>query len=225
MGDLASLAEVHQVARSFLERNRPLHLLVNNAGVFNLKREITTDGYEQMFAVNHLAHFLLTNVLLDRIKASSPARIVNVASGAHMLLKSINFEDLNFNKGFSALKVYSHSKLANILFSRELARRLEDSGVTVNAVDPGEVATGLGVQNGWIGKLISLLMKPFLQSPEKGAKTSIYTSVSPDVEGLTGRYFRNCREKQPKAPATDAAAARRLWEISATLVNLPDSYA
>ena len=223
IGDLSSLADVRHVAQSFLERDKPLHLLLNNAGVFNFKRAITTDGYEEMFAVNHLAHFLLTNLLLDRIKASAPARIINVASGGHMLVKGINFEDLNFNTGFRGLKVYCHSKLANILFNVELAKRAEGSGVIVNAVDPGDVATGLGSQNGRLGKLIQLMMKPFLQSAQKGAKTSIYACVSPDLDGVTGRYLKNCREHQPKPWATDGAAAKRLWEVSARLTDLPVS--
>jgi NAD(P)-dependent dehydrogenase (short-subunit alcohol dehydrogenase family) len=223
LGDLSSLADVRHVAQSFLERDKPLHLLLNNAGVFNFKREITIDGYEEMFAVNHLAHFLLTNLLLDRIKASAPARIVNVASGAHMLVKGINFADLNFNADFRALKVYSHSKLANVLFNMELAKRTDASGVTANAVHPGTVATGLGLQNGWLGKLLQLIMKPFLQSSEKGAKTSIYACVSSDLDGVTGRYFEDCREEQPRSWATDDAAAQRLWEVSAKLTDLPAS--
>ncbi len=220
MGDLSSLGEVRHIAQSFLENDRPLDLLLNNAGVFNSKRKITADGHEEMFAVNHLAHFLLTNLLLDRLKASTPARIVNVASGAHMLVKGMNFEDLHYAEGFRALKVYSHSKLANMLFNRELTKRLDGRRVTVNAVDPGEVATGLGSQNGWLGAVVQMLMKLFLQSPEKGARTSIHACLSPDLDGVTGRYFRDCRERQPKPWAADDAAAERLWEISEKLTGL-----
>ena len=221
MGDLSSLAEVRDVAQSFLELDKPLHLLLNNAGVFNLKREVTSDGHEQMLAVNHLAHFLLTNRLLERIKASAPARIVNVSSEAHMFAKAIHFDDLNFEAGFRGMKVYGHSKLANILFTRELAKRLEGSGVTANTVHPGSAATGLGSQNGWRGRVVNLLMRLFLQSPEKGASTSIYACVSEELEGVSGRYFGSCREQQPKPWATDDAAAERLWEVSAELTDLP----
>jgi len=198
IGDLSSLTEVRQLAQSFLDREKPLHVLLNNAGVVNLKREITADGHEEMFAVNHLAHFLLTNLLLDRIKQSAPARIVNVASEAHIMVRGINFENLNFEGTFSALKVYGHSKLANILFNRELAKLVEGTGITANAIHPGTVATGLGLQNGRLGKVINVLMKVFLQSPSKGARTSVYACVSPELEGVTGRYFAACREKQPK---------------------------
>ncbi|TAI49786.1 SDR family oxidoreductase [Flagellimonas allohymeniacidonis] len=220
MGDLSSLASVRQIAQSFLSYNRPLHILLNNAGVFNLKRRITIDGHEEMFAVNHIAHFLLTNLLLNRIKACGPSRIINVASGAHMLVNQINFADLNFEKGFRPLKVYSHSKLANLLFTHELARRLEASTVTVNSVDPGEVATGLGTQNSFLGRVISRLMKPFLQSPEKGARTSVYVCTSPNVKDISGRNFRGCKEKKPKPWATNPEASKQLWEISQKWVEV-----
>jgi len=221
--DLSSLTEVRNVAQSFLSYDRPLHILLNNAGVVNLKREITADNHEKMFAVNHLAHFLLTNLLLDRIKASTPARIVNVASEAHWFCKGINFEDLTFNKKFRALKVYGHSKLANILFSKQLAKRVEGSGVTVNAIHPGGfgISTALGSQNGRTGKIIMMLLKPFLQSPGKGAITSIYACTSPDLDGVTGRYLKNCCEIQPKPWALDGTASQQLWEVSEKLTNLP----
>ncbi len=223
IGDLSSLAGVHHVAQSFLERDKPLHLLLNNAGVLNLKRAITVDGYEEMFAVNHLAYFLLTNLLLDRLKASAPGRIVNVSSEAHMYIKGINFDDLNFNEGFRAIKVYGHSKLANILFTRELAKQLEGTEITANSVHPGAVGTGLGSQNGWFGKLANRLMRLFLEAPEKGAQALIYACVSPELDGLTGRYFEACREQQPKPWAMDDAAAQRLWEVSIELTGLPVS--
>lgn len=223
IGDLSSLAEIHQIAQLFLKQDKPLHLLLNNAGVVNLKRKITVDGYEEMFAVNHLAYFLLTNLLLNRIKASASARIVNVASDAHWFCKGINFEDLTFNDGFRWLKVYGHSKLANILFTRELAKRLEGSGVTVNALHPGGfgIKTALGSQNGWKAKTFSLLLNPFLQTPEQGAVTSIYACTSTELDGVSGRYIRDCRENQPKPWALDDAAAQRLWEVSVKLTDLP----
>ncbi len=219
IGDLSSLMEVTKVVQTFLSYNKPLHILLNNAGIYNTSRKLSKDGYEEMFAVNHLAHFLLTNLLLERIKSSGPARIVNVASGAHMLVKKINFEDLNFDNGFKSLKVYSHSKLANVLFTCELANRLKKSNVTVNSVDPGEVGTNLGSQNGLFGKIVSPLMKLFLQTPEKGAKTSIYMCSSTEVDGISGKNFRNCKEKSPKPWATNEETAKKLWRISDKLIQ------
>lgn len=219
VADLASLGEVRRLARAFLSRDKPLHLLVNNAAVMNFERRLTVDGYEEMFAVNHLAPFLLTNLLLDRLEASAPARIVNVASGIYSFVKGIPFDDLDANDNFGGMRVYGHSKLANILFTRELATRLAGSGVTVNALHPGAVATGLGRQNGWFGKTLATLMKPFLKSPQKGARTSLYVSISPELDGVSGRYFEACREQPLKASATDEAAARRLWEISANMTS------
>ncbi len=225
VGNLSSLTEVQNVSQEFLEQSKPLHLLLNNAGVFNMKRIVTVDGYEEMIAVNHLAHFYLTALLLDRIKASSPARIVNVSSGAHKMIKGMNFDDLGFEQGYSGMKVYAHSKLANMLFNHELAKRLEGSGVTANAVHPGEIATNLGAQNGAFGKLVHALMKIFLQAPEKGARTSMYACVSPELEGVTGGYFANCEKKDPKPWANDATAAQRLWEISEQLTDIGTRHA
>ncbi len=219
VGNLSSLMEVIKIAQTFLSHKKPLHILLNNAGVYNTTRKLSIDGYEEMFAVNHLSHFLLTNLLLERIKSSSPARIINVASGAHMLIKNINFDDLSFENGFKSLKVYSHSKLANILFTYELAKALKSSDITVNSVDPGEVGTNLGSQNGLFGKIISPLMKLFLQSPEKGAKTSIYLCSSSEVEGISGKNFRNCKEKQPKPWATNEETAKKVWDISKRLIQ------
>lgn len=218
IGDLSSLSDVNKIAQVFLSYNKPLHILLNNAGVYNSSRKLTIDSYEEMFAVNHLSHFLLTKLLLERIKSSGSSRIVNVASGAHMLIKEINFDDLNFNKDFKSLKVYSHSKLANLLFTYKLAKTLKNSNVTVNSVDPGEVGTNLGSQNGLFGKIISPLMKLFLQTPEKGAKTSIYMCSSTEVEGISGKNFRNCSEKQPKPWATNEVTAKKLWDISEELI-------
>ncbi|MGB6153034.1 MAG: SDR family oxidoreductase [Pricia sp.] len=223
VGDLSSLDDVRRVAEEFKRLNKPLDILLNNAGVFNFKRKRSIDGFEEMFAVNHLAHFLLTHLLLDNLKEGTASRIVNVASGAHSLVKGINFEDLNFRRGFKALKVYSHSKLANLLFTYELAKRLKDSRVTVNAVDPGEVSTGLGRQNGWFSKILFWIMKPFLQSPQKGARTSIYVCTSLNIAGISGKYFRDCKEKEPKTWAKDGEAAKKLWNMSLEMVNVVSS--
>lgn len=220
IGDLASLADIRRIAQSFIDSGKPLHVLLNNAGVINVKRVLTIDGYEEMFAVNHLAYFLLTHLLLDRLKGNFPARIVNVASSAHAYCKSgINFEDINFEKGFSAMKVYGHSKLANILFTRQLAKKLEGSNVTVNCCHPGTVATGLGTNNGLVGKLAMTLLKPFFRSPEQGAATSIYLATSDEVQG-SGGYYADCKSASVKPWAEDAAAAEWLWEVSLEMTGL-----
>ena len=219
LGDLSSQAEVRRVASEFLASERPLHVLVNNAGVVNLKRTTTVDGIETTFAVNHLAYFLLTNLLLERLRRSAPARIVNVASEAHTF-GELDFDDLENARRYRAMRVYGQSKLANILFSAELARRLAGSGVTVNSLHPGAVSTGLGQNNGaWARALIGLL-RPFFKTPTDGAATSIYLAASPAVEGVSGKYFARCAEKQPSRAARDADAARRLWEISAAMTGL-----
>lgn len=220
IGDLAAQADIRRIAQTFIDSGKPLHVLLNNAGVINTKRVITVDGYEEMFAVNHLAYFLLTHLLLDRLKGNFPARIVNVASGAHAFYKSgINFEDINFEQEFSTMKVYGHSKLANILFTRQLAKKLEGSNVTVNCCHPGTVATGLGSNNGVLGKLVMLLLKPFFRSPERGAATSIYLATSPEVQG-SGGYYVDCKPARVKPWAEDDGAAEWLWEISLEMTGL-----
>jgi len=224
VGDLASLTQVRRIAQVVIDRGRPLDVLLNNAGVFNMKRKLTVDGHEEMFAVNHLAHFLLTNLLLDLIKSTQGARVVTVGSGAHKLTRSINFDDLRFDQGFKALKVYSHSKLANVLFGHTLAARLTGTGVTSNVVDPGEVGTNLGGQNGILGTAIKNLMSVFLQSPTKGATTPVYACASPKLEGVSGQYLRHGRRTRARPWATDLAAGERLWAVSQQLVqSAPDS--
>ncbi len=220
VGDLSSQADIRRIAQTFIDSGKPLHVLLNNAGVVNMKRVLTVDGYEEMFAVNHLAYFLLTHLLLDRLKGNASARIVNVASGAHVFCKSgVNFDDINFEQGFSGIKVYGHSKLANILFTRQLAKKLEDSNVTVNCCHPGVVATGLGANNGVLGKLVMWLMKPFLRTPEQGAATSIYLASSVEVLG-SGNYYADCKSAKVKPWAEDAAAAEWLWEMSLEMTGL-----
>lgn len=220
-GDLARLDDVRRVAAEFLAKNVPLQLLVNNAGVVNTRRELTADGFEGMFGVNHLAHFVLTLLLLDKLKASAPARIVNVASDAHRFVDGLNFDDLQTEHSpFKTMKIYGASKLCNIYFTRVLAKKLEGSGVTVNAVHPGWVGTALGANNGLLGKIATTLQKPFARSPEKGAETSIYLATSPAVEGTSGHYFYNCQEYRPSKVACDDAAAERLWKISEGLCGM-----
>jgi NAD(P)-dependent dehydrogenase (short-subunit alcohol dehydrogenase family) len=219
LADLSSQAAVRRVAAEFLATGRPLHVLINNAGIVSLKRRLTADGIEEVFAVNHLAYFLLTNLLLSRLKESAPARIVNVASDAHRY-GAIDFEDLQGEKSYRTMRIYGRSKLANILFTTELARRLEGTGVTVNCLHPGAVATRLGHNNGAFARVLTRLLAPFFRSPESGAATSIHLASSPAVEGLTGKYFVDCREARPSAAARDRTTAERLWKVSVELTGL-----
>lgn len=221
IADLASLAEVRRAAKQFLATGSPLHVLLNNAGVVQVARSETIDGFETTFAVNHLAPFLLTNLLLERIVASAPARIVNVSSDAHKLGGGLDFDDLGASRRYSVMAVYGRSKLANLYFTAELARRLAGTGVSANAAHPGAVRTELGQNNDApILKLLTNLARPFFRTPERGAETSIWLCSSPDVEGVTGRYFVDCKERKPHPRAQDEVAARRLWAESAKLVGL-----
>ena len=217
--DFSSLAEVRRVADGFVSGNRPLHVLLNNAGVMNTQRKLSRDGFEEMFAVNYLAHYLLTRMLLPCLERSAPARIVHVASNAHAFCKGINFDDLSHQERFSAFTVYGHSKLANMLFSNELARRLHGSGVSSNALHPGAVATGIGTNNGIAGRVLPWLLKPFFRSPEKGGATAVYLASSAQVEGVSGKYFYNSAPLEPKPWALDAVAAGRLWALSERLTG------
>ncbi|HZR81231.1 MAG TPA: SDR family oxidoreductase [Candidatus Binatia bacterium] len=219
LADLGRQGDVRRVAQEISARFPAIHLLVNNAGVVNLKRTTTEDGIEATFAVNHLAYFLLTILLLDRLRAGAPARVVNVASDAHKFVRGMNFDDLGFERDYRAMRVYGHSKLANILFTQELARRLAGSGVTVNSVHPGAVATGLGKNNGRLAQLAIRALAPFFRSPEQGAATSLHVATAPELASVTGRYFKNCREAEPSRAARDPEAARRLWQISEQLVG------
>ncbi len=220
LADLSSQAAIRHVSEELRARYPLLHVLVNNAGVINLRHTTTVDGIETVFAVNHLAYFALTVLLLGRLKASAPARIVNVASEAHRFGRDINFDDLGYARGYKAMRVYGHSKLANILFTYELARRLEGTGVTVNCLHPGTVATGLGRNNGRIATMLTKLVAPFFRSPERGAATSIYLATSPEVEGVSGRYFVDCREARSLPVTYDVATARRLWEVSSEMTGI-----
>jgi len=221
LADLSSLEQVRRLAKDFQATDKPLHILLNNAGVVMLRREETVDGFETTFAVNHLSYFLLTNLLLERLAESAPARIVNVASDAHVYSGGpLDFEDLQSTKGYASMKVYGKSKLANILFTRELARRLEGSGVTANCLHPGLVGSNLAKNNGVIGNLATLLVRPFARSTAKGAETAIYLCTSPDVEGVSGKYFFDKKEKWPKRYAQNDADALRLWEVSAQMTGL-----
>ena len=216
--DLGNFAEVRGAAGAFIECNEPLDVLINNAGVINTRRILLDNGQEQMFAVNHLGHFLLTMLLLDRLKQAEQGRVVVVASEAYRFCRGIRFDDLQWNKGFSAFPTYGHSKLANILFTRELAERLQGSRVTANALHPGGVRSQLGAQNTWWAGRALVLVKPFLRTAERGAETSVYLATSDEVATTSGAYFYNCRPKKLKASARDREQARRLWEVSERLV-------
>ncbi len=214
--NLASFDSIRSFVKEFKSKHDKLHLLVNNAGIWETKRNLSEDGVEMNFAVNHLASFLLTHLLLDTIKKSAPARIINVSSEAHRNGK-INFADLEFEKSFSSFKSYSQSKLANILFTKKLSQQLKDTGVTVNCLHPGVVSTGLFEK---MPGLFTTVMKPFMLTPTKGAETSIYLATSPEVEKITGEYFV---KKKPKKPATVALrqdVANKLWEVSEKYVGL-----
>jgi len=219
-GDLASLADVRRMAAEFLASGKLLHRFISNAGITNAKRQTSAEGFEEMFAVNHLAPFLLTRLLLERINSSEDARIVVVASGAHAFCKGINFDDVNYESGFSSMKVYGHSKLANILFVHELAKRLASTSTTANSCHPGAVATGLGTNNGLFGKMLMGALKPFFRTPEKGAETSLFLANSQDVAGTSGGYYYNCKSKKPKEWARDDEAAARLWALSEEMVAI-----
>ena len=219
LADLASQQSIRELARRLLARGEPLHVLVNNAGVFERSRRLNADGIEMVFAVNHLAYFLLTQLLLDRLRASAPARIVNVASDAHRW-GTIDFDDLEGEKSYRSMRIYGRSKLANILFTYELARRLEGTGVTVNCLHPGAVSTRLGAQNGAIARVLIGLLRPFLRSPQDGAKTSVHLAAAPEVDGVSGKYFIDCRPAQSSRESQDREIARRLWERSAAMTGI-----
>lgn len=220
--DLGSLAEVRRLAGDYKRRHDTLHVLLNNAGGYHAQRTETADGFEMTFGVNHLAHFLLTGLLLDVIKASAPARIINVSSGAHSGA-TIDFDDLQSENGYVGMRVYGQSKLANVLFTKELAKRLAGTGVTANSLHPGVVRTGFGQNNtGAIGAIFGLyhaVSRPFILSAKRGAETSIYLASSPDVEDVSGEYFVKTAITQSSPASQDPDAARRLWQVSEQLVS------
>lgn len=218
LADLGNFAEVREAAKAFIDRNEPLDVLINNAGVINTRRILLDNGQEQMFAVNHLGHFLLTMLLLDRLKQAEQGRVVVVASEGYRLCRGIRFDDLQWDTGFGAFRAYGHSKLANILFVRELSERLRGTRVTVNALHPGGVRSQLGAQNSWKAGRVLAVLKPFLRTPEKGAETSVYLATSDEVTTTSGEYFHDCKPKKTKPFARDRKQARRLWELSERLV-------
>ncbi len=214
VADLAAQESVRRLAREVRDRYGRLDVLINNAGAMYRTRQFSTDGFELTWALNHLAPFLLTALLLDLLKASAPARIITTASGAHHGAH-IPFDDLRGDANYAGFRRYGATKLANVLFTRELARRLEGSGVTANCFHPGLVATGFNRNNGPIMTLAMVLVGAFALTPEEGAKTLVWLATAPEVADVSGAYFgKEQREEVPSAAAQDRAAAARLWTVS-----------
>jgi retinol dehydrogenase-14 len=219
--DFASQKAIRSLADAIGARSRELHVLVNNAGGVNKTRRLTVDGIEATFAVNHLGFFLLTNLLRPLLVRSAPARVVTVSSIGHRG-GALDFEDLGFERGYSIMRAYQRSKLANVLFSAELARQLTGTGVTSNSLHPGAVDTN--IWSGapvWARPVIYLFFRPFFISAAQGATTIVQLAASPELEGVTGKYFENGQEVPPAPLARDQALGQRLWEVSAALVGLP----
>jgi len=217
--DLSRISEMKRAAAEIAENEPRIDVLINNAGAMFSSRKLTSDGLEYTFALNHMAYFVVTEGLRGRLQASAPARIINTSSAAHRGAR-LDFADLQSAKDYSAMKAYSRSKLCNILFTRELARHLDGTGVTVNCLHPGFVATRFGDQSGGMISRIIGLAKLFAISPEKGTETLVYLASSPEVAGTTGEYFYKCRKAKPSQEALDNRAALALWAQSAALAGL-----
>jgi NAD(P)-dependent dehydrogenase (short-subunit alcohol dehydrogenase family) len=213
IADFSDLSQIRRLADKVKAKHPRLHALVNNAGAYNDKRRLTADGYESTFAVNHLGYFLLTVELLDLLKSSAPARVVNVSSEAHRSAH-INLDDLNLEKSYGGWKAYGQSKLANVLFTYELARKLTGTGVTANCMHPGVVGTGFFNKIGGLAGKFLRLIAPFMRTPEKGADTVIWLASSQEVEGITGKYFVDRKEQATNPESYNATIAARLWEVS-----------
>lgn len=219
--DMTSQAEVRRLAGAVLNAYPRLDVLINNVGGFWAHRHQTADGLERTFALNHLAPFLLTNLLLDRLKAGAPARVVTVSSGASAMGR-IDFDDLQGARNYSGQRAYNQSKLANIMFTNELARRLEGTGVTANSLHPGVVRTNFGAEDqAWLFTVVSRVVLPLLKTPAQGAQTSIYLASSSDVDGVTGQFFANRKPKTANNLAYDTNMTARLWHVSADLIVKP----
>jgi retinol dehydrogenase-14 len=219
LADLAVQAEVRRLAEEFRERHDRLDVLVNNAGLVLSERTETPDGIETQLATNHLAPFLLTNLLLDLLKKSAPSRIITVSSDAHRWGK-IDLNDLQSKKRYRAFPVYGMTKLANIMFTYELAERLEGTGVTANCMHPGGVSTNFAVGSRSPFALLFRAFKPFMRSPKQGADTLVYLAASPEAEGMTGKYLADRKVKAPSDAAYDQTTRKRLWEASEELTGL-----
>ncbi len=219
LADLAAQAEVRRLAKEFRASHDRLDVLVNNAGLYKTRRTETPDGIEMTLAVNHLAPFLLTNLLLDLLKKSAPSRVINVSSEAERWGK-IDLDDLQSERRYRGFPVYGKSKLANIMFTYELAERLRGTGVTANCIHPGSVNTNMGKNERGVGILLFRAFKPFMRSPKKGADTLVYLAASPDVQGRTGEYFIDREVATPSKQAYDGTLREQLWEASEELTNL-----
>ena len=219
IADLSSQVEVRKLAENFRSQHSALHVLINNAGIVPRKREVTVDGLETQFAVNYLAPFLLTNLLLDMLKSSAPARVVTVASDMHRGA-TIDFDDLQSERAYKPLRVYCRTKLANVLFTKELARRLQGTGVTANCLHPGVVATKLLADAMGMPRTLRPTTRLIGSSPDKGAKTSIYLASSPEVEGVSGKYFVRQKAVESSKVSYDENMASQLWRVSAELTRL-----
>jgi NAD(P)-dependent dehydrogenase (short-subunit alcohol dehydrogenase family) len=216
--DLARLAEMKRVAAEIAAAESRIDVLINNAGALFGSRQVTEDGLELTFATNHMAYFVLTEGLHERLRASAPARVISTASDAHRGAR-LDFDDLQSANGYRGFKVYGRSKLCNILYTRELARRWADAGITANCLHPGFVATRFGDQSGGLLSLGVRIAKTFAISTKKGAETIVYLASSPEVADVSGGYFYKCRPATPSAEAQDDAAARRLWSATARLAG------
>lgn len=218
--DLGNLSSIRAFADSFAKKGKRIDLIINNAGFISLDRQLTDDGFERQFGVNHLGHFLLVNLLLPFMDKGS--RIVVVASGAHKAGK-IHFDDINLTKGYNVVKAYGQSKLANVLFTRELAKRLAARKITVNCCHPGAVATNMGVdRETGFGKTITGMLKPFFLTPEEGAKTAVFLATDPSVKSVTGGYFYKCKVAKSSKASKNKALAKRLYEFSEELTRLKE---
>jgi NAD(P)-dependent dehydrogenase (short-subunit alcohol dehydrogenase family) len=219
VADLSSQTEVRRLAAEVLAAYPRLDVLLNNVGGFWAHRNVTADGLEHTFALNHLAPFLLTSLLLERLKASAPARVVTVSSAAQSMGR-IDFDDLMGERKYSGQRAYNQSKLANVMFTYELSKRLEGTGVTATALHPGMTSTAFSAEDPALGLLVGVL-RPFMQTPAQGAETPVYLASSSEVEGMSGRYFAKRKPKGSHESSYDTAATARLWQVSADLVGLP----
>jgi NAD(P)-dependent dehydrogenase (short-subunit alcohol dehydrogenase family) len=219
--DLGDFASIRAFSAAFHDRFDRLDVLINNAGAILTDRQLTAQGFEATLGVNHLGHFLLTDLLLDRLEASAPSRVVNVASLAHRFAyRGLAFDDLNSDRGYQSMEVYGRSKLANVLFTAELARRLDGTGVTANCLHPGTVATGFGSADDTTGfeRLSIMVARPFFISAARGARTIVYLAASPEVAGSSGGYYVRSKLHRASKAGRDQQAAARLWETSAAMV-------
>ena len=223
LADLSSVDQVHELALRFQQEFDRLDILVNNAGGFFMRRHLSVDGYEMTFALNHLSYFTLTVLLLEKVLNSAPARIINVSSDSHRSHK-LDMNDLQIQRGYSGFKAYGRSKLANLLFTYELARRLKDTQVTVNAMNPGFTATDIwSYPARWLKPVIAPIMRLIARSPEEGADTVLYLATSCDVSSVSGKYFINRKSVPSDQASYDETTARELWDVSLQLGRIEDN--